>query len=496
MKKLPALGLLSLIAFSTLNAEAIKTQKSAFRTSFESVKISDDEDMGLVGIAYLFEPNDYFYYGLNVYGTLSGKRGGFFTGGLNTGFKYPLYEKLYLDSGIFVGAGGGGSAPQGGGLMLKAYLGALYQFDNYSLGLNYSRVKFPNGDIDSSGLSIVADVKFDTLFVESDLTSKDFSNYHFANSKDYFTPTLQYYIPKDGTKKTNGSALDENIGLIGIEYGAYISDNVLAYFESAGAFSGDSTGYMEVLGGLGYSLPLAKSTDIQAKVSLGSAGGGQINTGGGAVSKASLNLNYNPTKNINAGFALGTYHAFEGDFDATTARVNIGINTNFLSLSKSKSSIKPSSIKTQKFNVRVAHQSYLASDTLRADSNEEAVHLIGFKLDYFLTENFYASGQASTAYSGKAGGYMAGMFGLGYVQPLLKDLSLVGEFNFGASGGGGLKSGNGMTIQPMAGLRYNITKKVSVELLYGRIMALSENSMDTDMLDIAFVYRFDKLSLK
>jgi len=496
MYKLSALSLLSVLTFTTLNAEAIQTQKTAFRTSFESVKISDDEDMGLVGIAYLFEPNDYFYYGLNIYGTLSGKRGGFFTGGLNTGFKYPLYKKLYLDSGVFVGAGGGGSAPQGGGLMLKAYLGALYQFGDYSLGLNYSRVKFPNGDIDSSGVSVVADVKFDTLFVETPIDSKIFSSYNFMNSKDYFTPTLQYYIPTSGTKKTNGSNLDKNIGLIGIEYGAYISDNVLAYFESSAAFSGDSAGYMEVLGGLGYSLPLAKTTNIQAKVSLGSAGGGQINTGGGAVSKASLNLNYNPTKNINAGFALGAYHAFEGDFDATTARVNIGINTNFLSLSKSKNSLDNSSIYTQKFNLRVAHQSYLASDTLRAGTNEEAVHLIGFKLDYFLTEKLYASGQASTAYNGEAGGYMSGMFGLGYIQPLVKSLSLVGEFNFGASGGGGLQSGNGMTIQPMAGLMYNITKKISIELLYGRIMALSTDSMDTDMLDIAFVYRFNKLSLK
>ncbi len=488
--------LLSLITFATLNAESINTQDTAFRTSFESVKISDDEDMGLVGIAYLFEPNDYFYYGLNIYGTLWGERGGFFTGGLITGLKYPIYKNLYLDSGVFVGAGGGGSAPQGGGLMLKAYLGALYQFDEYSLGLNYSRVKFPNGDIDSSGVSVVADVKFDTLFIDMPLNPEVFSNYNFTNSKDYFTPTLQYYIPNDGTKKVNGSALDENIGLIGIEYGAYVSGNILAYFESAGAFSGESTGYMEVLGGLGYSLPLAKSTNLQAKVSLGSAGGGQVNTGGGAVSKASLNLNYNPTKHINAGLALGTYHAFEGNFDATTARVNIGINTNFVSLSKSKSSLDYSFVNTQKFNVRVAHQSYLASDTLRANSNEEAVHLIGFKVDYFLTDNFYASGQASSAYSGEAGGYMAGMFGLGYIQPLIQDLGLVGEFNFGASGGGSLQSGNGMTIQPMVGLIYNLTKKSSIEVLYGKIMAIEDNYMNTGVVDIAFVYRFDKLTLK
>lgn len=478
---------------SSLGANDKLLTEGAYRASFENVEISSSESMGLAGMHYLFEPNKYLYYGPSVYGAVTGIRGGFFVGGLNAGFKYPLYKNLKSDVGVFVGGGGGGSAPQGGGLMLKAYAGGLYEFDaGYSVGANYSYVTFPNGDISSESLSLVLDKKFETVFLTDKSEIQLFKNYNFTNNNDYLVATTQIYFPKKGTKEVSGKALTQNIKLVGVEYGVDVSDDVVGYIESAGALGGASAGYMEILGGMAYSKEMFHATSAQAKLSLGAAGGGRVNTGGGAVSKSSLALNYSPTRNIKTGIEAGYYHAFENNFDASFVKAELGLNTNFLTLSKSKSTLDFESFDSQKLNVRFSYQSYLYSENLSPRDDGANIDLMGAKLDWFLTDALYISGQAFAAFRGGAGGYATGLFGVGYIQPLVYDLSLVGEVDLGAGGGGSIETGEGSIVEPLVGLQYQLSKTVSFELMGGKIMAL-KGKLDANVIDASIVYSFDKL---
>ncbi|RLA81169.1 MAG: hypothetical protein DRG78_09675 [Epsilonproteobacteria bacterium] len=489
------LFLLALLSSSLLYSEVINVEKASLRTSFESVEISPTEEMGLLGLNYLLEPNDNFYYGLGLYGAMSGERGGFFVGGLTAGLKYEVLENIYLDAGLFAGGGGGASAGQGGGLMLKSYLGGLYQFDNYSLGLNYSYITFPNGEIDSSQFSLVADMSFETICVEDNIDFSLFKNYNFSQNRDYIVATYQAYKPKEGVKTRSQTRLQDDVMLVGIEYGSYVSENFIAYFESAGAMKG-ATGYMEVLGGVAYSAKIIDSVNAQAKLSFGGAGGGEVDTGGGAVTKASLNLNILPTKALNIGLGAGYYYSLDGTFEATFAKLDLGINTNFLSLSDTKSDFDYSSISSQKFNIRVTNQTYIYSDTLSTNpTHTDNVQLIGIQLDWFLTDGLYMSGQAFGAYKGEAGGYVSGMFGAGYIQPLFFDISGVAELSIGAGGGGSINSGGGNILQPMAGLMYDINREVSLELLLGKLISLN-GELETNIANLSFVYKFNKLVLK
>lgn len=485
-----------LLITTLLYSEQLSSTQGAVRTSFETVKISSDEDMGLLGTSYLVEANKNFYYGASVYGAVTGKRGGFFVGGFNAGMKYAVYQNLYFDSGAFVGGGGGGSAPQGGGLMLKGYAGGLYEFDSgYSLGLNYSYVIFPNGDIESSQLSFVADMKFETLYVEPHISQEMFTNYSFKNEKDYLVATTQVYFPKEGTKKVSGKDLNQNIQLLGVEYGFNISDDFITYVESAGALGGDSTGYMEILGGVGYSYEFTAKSNAQVKLSLGAAGGGEVNTGGGGVTKASLNFNYSALKSLTTGIGVGYYHALEGNFDAKFAKIQVGMNTNLLTLGSQKSSIDFDMFDTQKFTLRFSHQTYLYDETLSPRKDGEPIQLLGAKIDWYLNDNFYVTGQGFAAYRGGAGGYATGIFGLGYIQAIMKDISLVAELAGGAGGGGSLQTGSGMIAQPMAGCIYDINKKLALELMAGKIMAIN-GELESNLIDFSFIYRFDKLVMK
>jgi len=488
-----SLILISILSSLLLSESSIHLRQASIQTSYENVTLANGENMGLIGVNYLIHPNQHFYYGLGTYGAATGNRGGFFTGGFTTGVKLELVKDLYVDSGVFLGGGGGASADgQGGGLMFKAYSGLLADFGKYSLGINYSYIKFPNGNIDSTQLGLVADMKFTTTLAEDTLDLDSLHQYYFQSDQDYLVSTYQTYFPKSSTKTRAGVIRTEAVGLVGVEYGIHVSPSFVTYFESAGALQG-ANGYMEVLGGVAYAKKLSQKTEIFTKASLGLGGGGKVDTGGGGISKASLMFSYSPTKRINTRIGGGYFHALNGGFDAPFAEVNFGINTNFLSVGAKKNQIDYTSIYTQKFTMRFLNQTYFYSDSLTTNpTHTDNVQLTGVKLDWYLSEKLYVSGQALAAYAGKAGGYAAGMFGLGYVQPIGLGLNAIAEVDIGAGAGGAINTGGGAIIQPMAGLSYNLTKNVALSAMAGKILALNGN-LDANVLDISIVYKFNKL---
>jgi len=479
-----------------LSENIVQIKQASIQTTYENVTLANGEDMGLIGINYLLHPNEIFYYGLGTYGAATGDRGGFFTGGFVTGLKYELFKDFYVDSGVFLGGGGGASADgQGGGLMFKAYSGLLVDFGTYSLGANYSYIKFPNGDIDSSQLGFIADMKFTTTLADNTLDLDSLYKYNFTSDEDYLVATYQTYFPKSDTKTRAGALRTENVDLVGVEYGIHVTPSFVTYFESAGAFKG-ANGYMEVLGGVAYAKKLSKNTEIFTKASLGLGGGGKVDTGGGGISKASLMLSYSPTKRINTRIGGGYFHSLNGGFDAPFAEINFGINTNFLSAGAAKNEIDYTSIYSQKFSMRFVNQTYFYSDTLTNNpTHTQDIQLTGVKLDWFLTNKLYVSGQALAAYAGEAGGYAAGMFGLGFVQPLGLGFNVIGELDIGAGAGGAISTGGGAILQPMAGLSYDLTKNVAFSAMAGKIKAIN-GSLETNVLDVAIVYNFNKLLTK
>lgn len=472
--------------------DGLHIKNVSLQTSYENVTLAHGESMGLIGLNYLLHPKKYFYYGLGTYGAVTGNRGGFFTGGVTTGIKYEIAKDLYINSGLFLGGGGGASAGQGGGLMLKAYSGFLTNFKKFGLGVNYSFIKFPNGNINSKQLEFIADMKFTTTLSDNKLDLDTLHQYSFSSNQDYLVSTYQIYFPRSGTKTRAGFLREKSVGLVGLEYGIHISPNIVTYFESAGALQG-ANGYMEMLGGVAYVTKVTKKIELFTKASLGIGGGGEVNTGGGGISKASLVLSYSPIKQINTRIGGGYFHSLNGGFNAPFAEVNFGFNTNFLSAGAKKNEVDYDSIYSQKFAIRFVNQTYLYSDTLTTNlSHKNNVQLSGVNLDWFLTDKLYISGQALAAYVGQAGGYTVGMFGLGYAQPLGAGFKAVSEINIGAGAGGSINTGGGAIAQPMLGLSYKLTKNLAFSVMAGKIIALNGN-LDANVIDMAFIYKFNKL---
>ncbi|MGB5965632.1 MAG: hypothetical protein WBG65_08860 [Sulfurimonadaceae bacterium] len=487
-----------LFATASLQAEDVTINKGLYRATYETLSLPGNEDMGFLGINYLLTNEMGFYYGLGVYGSITGERGGFFTGGLELGYQHNLFKTILLDVGLFGGGGGGGAAPQGGGLMLRPHAGLLYDASSWRLGLAYSKVKFPNGEIDSDQISLQLEMPFETVSAETkdskglDKALRSYSHqYDFGWIDHYFAATFERYFPLSGTKDTSGEEDLESISLIGFEYGSYLNKRWFGFLEAAGAMNGGAGGYGEVLGGLGYDYAFNQKLGVKAKVSLGSAGGGRVDTGGGFVYKAYIGAYYKPIKELTINAETGYMDAPDGSFSAQIVKLNLAYSLTFLGIGRNIRDVDTyKDATTGEWNIRIVNQTYLPSDTIRYNKEDNAVQLIGLKIDRYINNHFYVTGQAYGAYSGDVGGYASGLVGLGYRTPrFFETMSLYFELLGGAGAGGGVASEGGAIIQPMTGINYGITKRVDVQVGIGQIRSL-KGTLNTTVADIGLVYKF------
>ena len=492
------LSIVSVFFMSSLNAEQISVNEGLFRTTYESVVLPENEKMGLMGINYLMTNTMGLYYGIGIYGALQGERGGFFTGGVELGYTSSIYKDLLLDVGVFAGGGGGGAAPQGGGLMLRPHITLGYDLEDVKLGLGYSKVLFANGDIHSNQLFLQAEVSFDQVTTDiSDATvlqetlQHHVLPYNFTWNRHYLALTIEEYFPFKGTKSTAGKEDIEQIHLVGFEYGSYLNRDWFGFLEAAGAMHGGAGGYAEVLGGMGYSHSLVRVVDVKVKVSVGAAGGGQVDTGGGLVYKTNLGLTYTPIDTLNITTEGGYMGAVNGSFKAYALKLSLGYPLTFLGVGKKSGEIGIfENITYGEWGFRLVNQFYFPSESLRYNQDDTLVSLIGLKIDRFVTQNIYLSGQAYAAYTGDVGGYASGLVGIGYrTHEMIKKASFYGEVLGGAGAGGGIDSGSGAIVQPMVGMNYKFTKKLNMQLGVGPLYALT-GALKTVVADIGLLYTF------
>ncbi len=501
MKTALLLITLASITLSSVSQAAFKQRPTKLRLTLEELDLSGDEKMGLLGSSYLLRLNRNIYAGLGIYSAVSGKRGGFFTGGLEMGVNKRVGRRWELDAGLFVGGGGGGAAPQGGGLMIRPHIGVLYKTTLGQFGLQYSQVDFPNGDIDSKQLALSYDRPLSLLLSDNwqpQYKSRSLSNSFMRRNKPAtqdFSLIIQNYNVPEGLLNTDAVVQDENMSLIGVEWDYYYRDNAFFRLQPLGALGGDSDGYASLLMGLGYRFRLTDDTSLKVSATLGASGGGRVDTGGGFTADTSINLQHRFNNGLSVGVRAGVVAAPDGDFKASSVGLLIGHSDQ----APSNRQLSGRDVKPRHWRMRATHQTYRPTgDTRRkgkSTADDRDVHLFALQTDIFMNRNVYLSGQAIGAYDGGAGGYAAGLVGVGYMTPLWKNSRLLfnAELLGGAAGGGGLAVGDGLVSQAMLGLAYRTTRSTSLQAAYGKIRSNNGN-FEADVLNLTFAYRFSTLT--
>ena len=477
--------------------EPLTWRNRTLRFSYEEIDMPDaGEFMGLYSIGAYDRLNPWLYGGITLYGAASGRRGGFFTGGYTLGVERQLIDNWIFDSGAYVGAGGGGSAAQGGGLMIRSHIGLKYDFSWSALGLNYSYVDFPNGDISSDSVTLSLDIPFTspTLNWEDDgVTATDYFGADLNNisrHRSHLAARVRAYYPSSDSKTTLGGSFNDSLGLVGVDYSYFIDENWFATFETAGAASGGVGGYAELLAGIGYRLPLTKNDRLALlpALTIGGAGGGAVETGGGFVARANLGLEYRLSPDLSMIMDGGYLTAPDGVFNTPYVGLNLAyVIESFSQDQKGTPLTKTDIIRTNKWRFRPSHQWYF--DAQRKGGTSRDMQLLGGKIDWMVRDWFYLTGQGLSAYEGGAGGYSEGLWGVGVHSPSWKNWHLYGEMLIGAGGGGGIDSGSALLYKPSIGLEYNLTDDFSLQTGIGKVIS-KEGKLNAKTLDFSLIWRF------
>lgn len=486
------------IAGETLTADAVPTIPTTVRATYESWRLSDNERMGIAGATLFVDVHPAFKLGVGTYGAIVGQRGGFITLGLAGEAQTYLAPGWRIHSGLFLGAGGGRDASQqvGGGFMFRADAGITYETGRYgNFGVGVSYVTFPTGDIRSTQPYLLYEYPFDTLLVSgwdtlpvaAQRTSGAFAP---ANRQEFSLVSLDYQIPTAVTR-SDGSPQSSSMQLLGAQWTKYLDTNWFVTFESEGALGGSNSGYMQILAGGGYRVPLGASTSLKLWASAGAGGGGGVDTGGGFLVAGGVSLAQMLSKRDSLELSVGAIDAPQASFRALLFGLKFSHQ-----FDAPEVSAEPVSIATlgrydqQHLRMRAVNQTYLkASQDWRSRDTDMAVNNLGVQVDYFISRNAYLTGQGLAAYSGNAGAYMAGLVGAGAHLDLGERWFLEAEALIGAAGGGSFNVGSGLVGQYNIGIGYQVTPALSISLTGGQI-ASSSGGFRANVVGASVGYRF------
>lgn len=477
---------------------------STWRLNTETLKLPGSESMGMIGGHLMFDVSEALRLGVGSYGAVRGERGGFITLGGMGEVRHRLSPSWVSHAGLFVGAGGGRGGYQlaGGGLMLRGDVGLSYETSSYgNYGFGLSHVRFPSGVIASSQPYLQFDYPFysllDSGWSDRPSVSQERDRDLIAKRNQEFAVVARSYRVKPGVLRDDGMAQHPRMALVGVEWLSYLDDHWFLKLESEGAMGGQSSGYMQILAGGGYRLPLSASTIVKLHIAAGPAGGGAVDTGGGLLLDTGISLQHKLGPRTSFELTLGQVRAPSRSFAAVSA--DFKMNYAFELPDVSSQAVAWSELRQfepKKLRVRFTNQTYFKADPQwRNRSVDEPVSNLGVQLDYFVNPVWYLTGQGLAAYAGNAGAYMTGQLGIGSHWPLLRDWFIDAEALLGAAGGGGLAVGSGLVSQINGAVGYRISRDLSLLAGFGRIHSFN-GPMKAQVLGLSLAYQFTGLTGK
>ena len=478
-----------------------------WRLSFDSITMPDGkESMGLLGLYYLAKINSLMNGGIVGYGAIMGDQGGLFVLGIQGEIDHSLFSKFWIRSGVFVG-GGGGKVGTGNGSMVRSHIGIAYAFDRFKVGSHYSFVSFLNSNISDNQYSLSLTIPTQFYYANPDFSGKKINNFSMVRyissfgeivfNHIYMGIIIQNYFQKFGTKNTIGHIQDNTISLIGVEFGRFITKKTFIFLKTAGALKGNPHGYMDFLAGFGYSYPLTeKYFSLLGKISAGSGGGGHVETGGGLLLETNIGLKLNFTPNIAMQIDGGFLNSPSGHFQAVSLSSKLHYSIEIADIVPTKNAEDTGgSYKFKAWAIRITNLIYRTPKRTNNIANDN-VHLICLKFDKYLSNHFFITGQAHSAYAGKfVGGYAAGMIGAGMQSKGIFDDQIKSnvEFLIGAGGGGHLALGEGSIAQSMAGVTFNMNDYIIVLMSIGKVFSLN-NDLSSTVIDLGLAIHFSTLT--
>jgi hypothetical protein len=463
------LALLAVILWSPAHAER---PNLVFRLGMDSLSYAQSAIDGLAGMSILATNDQGYYFGESIYSAALGQGGGFFVGGVELGKTTPLGARFFWDASLFVGGGGGAGQVPGDGLMLRPQLHFGVNLGKMRLGAGVAWTQVSGSPISSPSFGVTLTRALDLALVSG---GGEGGNTEFSQMRVRYRP----YIPQGNTKR-NGQPL-QIMHMIGAEMIFAQSPARETFIAANGAVAGDAEGYADWQ--LGQRLFFgAGALRAYGEGTIGIGGGGAVESGGGLMASVGAGLRWQPGR-LGLDLGVSAMKAVTGDFLVLSPSLNIGLA--FGGGARRRTDWQISSGLTQQFPNAAFRKAGV--------QNTGAPLMIDLKIDLFLTENLYMSGQAYTALAGGAGGYQIGLVGLGYRHRFAPRWSISGEAALGAGGGAGVDTRGGLLMAYGVDLDYALTERMYLTLGAGQVRALQGGGMAPLTANIGLKFPFTTL---
>jgi hypothetical protein len=109
----------------------------------------------------------------------------------------------------------------------------------------------------------------------------------------------------------------------------FLTDRIYFTGNAQTVAHGDAGGYAIGLLGFGYAMPLNNTWTVSLEGHIGGAGGGGVDTGGGLVGAARVEVDYAIRQNMAISVGLGTMQSLRSGGGARPVTVHVGVKTAF-----------------------------------------------------------------------------------------------------------------------------------------------------------------------
>jgi hypothetical protein len=275
--------------------------------------------MSLVGIEATFAPTPYTLTQsfVQTTGAVAGDGEGY--ADIQFGLRRHL-SKTNINSflEISTGFGGGGDVDTGGGLLGSVGFGASFPvFHGNKFEMGVQKISSLDGEFNAI-----------SPFIRTAII--------FNKNKNLYTTKRKWQLSFGVSNQSSNNKLrkagiiqNSSVSLIENSVDLFINNNVYLIGNAQTVISGKAGGYAVGLLGLGYSHPISNLFSYSLEIQVGAAGGGGINTKGGMIKAARLEIDYNLKDNLAFSVGIGKMSTLmdKDGFNPTT--YHIGLKTKF-----------------------------------------------------------------------------------------------------------------------------------------------------------------------
>ena len=270
--------------------------------------------IGLVGVRVERALTDNNYWGIEAAGAGGGGGGGGVAGYAEylatLGTERAVWaDHLVLGARGAVGMGGGGDVSVGGGLLLKASAYGIVRLKHdMGLTLEGGYTRAPQGRFRAlhatAALNLILDDPYDSA-----------APGHTSRSEWVGGVSRYKAARKDGTVR--------NLDAVTMKVNRFMLSNFYVTGQAHSAFAGGAGGYSVGLFGLGTQWPVFARTRVGAELLAGAAGGGGVETRGGALVQPMAYVDVEVTPQLSLRLSGGKVKSLRGPFNSSVFDLSV-----------------------------------------------------------------------------------------------------------------------------------------------------------------------------